>query len=429
MTVLEGSGARVDITPRPGCALAGFVQRGNRPSTGVHDPLEANVLYLRGGSSELAWVSIDVLSVDQEIRARVASSVSAGVGCDPDRVIVCATHTHAAPAGWIHDELGLLSADTDRGMRSRLVEQVAEACARMDPRPVSVTLSTIPGPRVGTNRNTPAGPADPTTGLVAVRDARGHLIGAAFNHACHPTVLRASNLALSADWPGAARGALRERTAPQLPVVFLQGAAGDVSTRFTRQGAGPGEMERLGRRLGDAMARDLVSGGGTTVVGSPRLARFTVPLPTKPVPAPEDARAIRVASERAFQDLDPGADPAARRIAQTRMEGAWLLERMAALEMPAKIDLSCSAVAMDDHAWVHLPVEPFASIGRAIDESSGFSSTRVVGYAGGYWGYLADEAAHRRGVYEALTSPFPPEASALTVAEAVVALATLEEVG
>ena len=47
-----------------------------------------------------------------------------------------------------------------------------------------------------------------------------------------------------------------------------------------------------------------------------------------------------------------------------------------------------------DLAWLHVPVELYTSFAQRIRDLSPFPVTRVVGYTDGYFGYVADEAAH-----------------------------------
>src|SRR5262249_16354015 len=69
---------------------------------------------------------------------------------------------------------------------------------------------------------------------------------------CHPTVLPPANLRYSRDLFGVAVDAAAQRLGA--PVVLCNGAAADVSTRFTRIAQTPAEMMRLGRQLGDSVA-------------------------------------------------------------------------------------------------------------------------------------------------------------------------------
>ncbi|HEY7031508.1 MAG TPA: hypothetical protein VH482_09290, partial [Thermomicrobiales bacterium] len=102
------------------------------------------------------------------------------------------------------------------------------------------------------------------------------------------------------------------------------------------------------------------------------------------------------------------ASPAAHRQAVTRVQGAVLLAKLVAAgpdAIPPALDLE--AWALGDIVLVAVPGELFASLGARIATASP-SPTRVLGYANGYAGYLADEAAYAAGTYEALASPFAP---------------------
>ena len=93
--------------------------------------------------------------------------------------------------------------------------------------------------------------------------------------------------------------------------------------------------------------------------------------------------------------------------------------------IPPTMQLPLAAVALGETAWFHVPVELFASFGLAIRERSPFPWTRVIGYTNGYFGYVADEAAHRDGVYEASASRFDARGGKVLVDAAVDLLRSL----
>jgi hypothetical protein len=264
---------------------------------------------------------------------------------------------------------------------------------------------------VGTNRLSAAGPHDNTVGVLALRDGRGGLRAVLFDFATHPTVLGPTNLQWSADWPGAARTALHGALdAAGAPVIgFLQGAAGDVSTRFTRRGDDAAEVARLGAIVA-AEVLTVLDLGGRPLDGTVRATSGAVRLPRRTLPSPEDADHAVVAAEAELaKAAGSPLDPAVRLI-QTRLDGARVQRELVGASVPEFIELPLTAIAVGDVAWMHLPVEPFASIGARIASASPFTDTRVIGYANGYAGYLADAAAHASGSYEALSSFFAAEA-------------------
>ena len=102
-----------------------------------------------------------------------------------------------------------------------------------------------------------------------------------------------------------------------------------------------------------------------------------------------------------------------------------MLAALADAGIPPTLELPIAAVALGEAAWINLPVELFASFGLAIRERSPFPWTRVIGYTNGYFGYVADETAHRDGVYEASASRFDARGGQVLVEAAVDLLRSL----
>ena len=114
-----------------------------------------------------------------------------------------------------------------------------------------------------------------------------------------------------------------------------------------------------------------------------------------------------------------------QRIAVTRAQGEAMLAALTALALDANASrLRIDAWMLGDLALVAIPAELFVSLGREIENASA-GKTLILGYANGYSGYLADRAAHRAGTYEALASPFGPEAGERVAATAAKLVARL----
>jgi hypothetical protein len=131
--------------------------------------------------------------------------------------------------------------------------------------------------------------------------------------------------------------------------------------------------------------------------------RTTATLPTRRDGSVPDARATEQEAREAWAAVGrehPAGSPP-ERIARTRHEGALAALRRAETGLPPTIELPITVVAVGGHAWVHLPVELFASLGARLRDASPFEATRVVGYTDGYLGYVPDAAAYADGVYEA----------------------------
>lgn len=417
--------AALDITPPPGLRMGGYVARGAAPATGAHDPLEAAIVWLRQGAADVVWVALDALDVKVQEAGAVARAVSAELGCETGAVHVTATHTHSGPA------------DYGAGLVPALAEAAARLRGRLEPVRISFAEGRVEG--LGSNRNDPAGPCDPSLGVLSLLDEQGGIVAAVVDHGCHPTVLGHDNVQWSADWPGAARRVLREALrvlAPAAPaeagaartpvVAMLQGASGDVSARFTRRAQSFSEVDRLG---GLAAARALeVLLAQLDPQATPRIAsaRAVLQVPTRRLPDVEVARSTAAGLEKAWRTVCETAGPGPEeRIARTRHEGAVVALQMAERGLPPHLSLPIAAVSIGETAWIELPVELFTGPALQIRSGSPFRRTRVVGLAGGSFGYLADRAAHQAGVYEALASPFGPEAVQTVTAGALELLEAL----
>src|SRR4029077_7485430 len=90
----------------------------------------------------------------------------------------------------------------------------------------------------------PAGPRDETVHVVTLPGPAGRPLALLWSYACHP-VSFAEPRHVSADYPGVVRRALRDAIGSDLPVIFLQGCAGDIRPREL------GRPRTLGRRLAE----------------------------------------------------------------------------------------------------------------------------------------------------------------------------------
>jgi hypothetical protein len=415
----------VDVTPRVPVALGGYLARGDHPATGTHDRLTASLLLLSDepGQRAVCWVSVDALSLDDETCARIRVEVADGAGIAPDAVLVCCSHTHSAAAPW--SKLTFMpEQNTDETQIDRLVKDISKAATRLPKtrHPVTAGWAAVADGGIGANRYDPKGPHDRSAGVLTLRQADGTIVAILFDYACHPTVLGHANLEYSADFPAATRSvaaaALLAAQGVETPPVlaFLQGAAGDVSTRFTRRGQDFAEMQRQGGILAGAVLRGALESDPVSAA-IPTVQRTTVTVPTRLLPSEADAATALAAAEQSWHaERERGGPNTPRaRIARTRYEGAVMQSEQVATGLPTHLDLPISVVTLGELAWVHLPVEPFTCYASAIRGGSPFAQTRIVGYTDGYFGYLADAAAHDEQVYEASFSPFDPRGASVLV--------------
>jgi hypothetical protein len=243
---LRAGAARVDITPPIGHPLWGYGGR-HQGSTGVEDRLHARALVLEVGGRRLALVALDLgraptRTATAGVRARVARDGKI------DALFLVASHTHHGPILEV-DTWPTPTTSYVRALGQKLGDVVLAAVK--DLRPAKLGLASKECAR---NRNRhskrPDGPVDRTLLVLRVEDQAGKVIAHAVNFAAHPTMRPRKDLRLSADYPGALC-ALVEKEAGGV-CLFLQGAAGDLSTR-------PGAGEQGPEKFGQALAREALA--------------------------------------------------------------------------------------------------------------------------------------------------------------------------
>lgn len=455
---LNAGVARVDITPPVGLPMAGYGSR-DRLSEGTLDPLTATALVLEQGPESCAIVAADLIGVSARIARAVRRRVAALCPLPPERVLVCATHTHWGPA--LEPEAYLAAALRESvspayaaGVALRLAGAVAQAWRRREPavalagtgeadlvafnrRPVGpdgkvvMSLTMAPpqalaaaaegarlahtwrkGSRGGRRLGEPMplldglrpGVTDPSVPVLRLTRPDGSPLAAVLAFASHAVCGAGPETFyhISPDWPGCAR------TVPErllgCPAMVLAGPCGDQVPRVR----GGDARERIGFSVGAEAVRvwELLDGPGA---GPLAVARRHVRVPVRPLPTVAEAEAALAARP------DPeGPGAAAER---NLLDLARTFGRRRAM--------TCEIWAMGiGTQWglVGLPGELFAEIGLQIRRQSPFEHTAVVELALDCPGYFPTDAARAEGGYEPTWSPAGDGAEKALVRGALAAL-------
>lgn len=384
-------------------------------SGGIIDDLCMQAVSLQSGDESLVLLALDVVQVDEDFGERVAEQL----GLPSANVIVAATHTHSGPQLMhSHDALQANAPDDCAMLRTLWLRHAVGASrwAMSRARPVSVAWGTTTVSDVGGNRNHPDVPVDQDLVVVSIRDARTNKpLVTIVNYACHPTVLGAANLCFSTDFVGPLRRALGSDStsyaaSPERPVVlFLNGAAGDVSTRFYRRSQSEGEAIRLGTITAQVAAATPLDTVPTRTAWKLTAARQEIALKRRRLPDEQDAQRMAKEADEAYRHaLAEGLDASTVRIVRTRYEGALRQARMSAMgnRQDAPSPLTVRLWTLGPLAVVAVPAELFSSLGRRIMQNPLAAVTLLAGYSNGYAGYIPDTAGHSGGSYEALSTAF-----------------------
>ncbi|RMG17061.1 MAG: hypothetical protein D6731_04805 [Planctomycetota bacterium] len=407
------------------------------PNRGVHDPLSARALVLRPeGQPPLALVRLDAIGCTAELHARVVAALE-DLGYRPDRVVLAATHTHSGPGSFMRAPFACLVAMDV--FRPEVEEALARACveavraAHEAARPAAIGFGAVRDrgpdglPRIAKNRRhrrfrgeIPLDAIDDEVGFLRVDDLEtGRPLALVVNYAVHPTVLGSDNLEFSADLAGGIERALGARVGA--PVLFFNGAEGDVGPRRIEA---PHGHERIAE-LGEAFA-DLVAPAVASVETHPRV-EVSSAWGSKELGRPYTQ--VALGRER-FLDGDRGpwawlgaplALPVnavlwALGLTNVRVAIPWTFALGVVLELDALVPRTRTRflglrlrAGPEEVALLTVPGEPTHDVGLEIKERARRAGARrafVVGLALDHIGYVASRREYRRGGYEAWSTLF-----------------------
>ena len=179
--------------------------------------------------------------------------------------------------------------------------------------------------------------------------------------------------------------------------IFLNGAAGDISTRFTRQESSFTECVRMG----EIAAKHIQTVIQDQPFATPQPLRgihTTITLAPRPIVSVDVAEAElqeRTANWEAAKES--GADATSLRMLKTYVEGAWVNAEF--------------AKSMAGIQQLHLPITLFSFAGLEFATIPGelFSTLQpeglsIIAYANGYFRYVCPEEAYVANHYEAMAA-------------------------
>jgi hypothetical protein len=240
--------AEQEITPPAGLPMWGYGARHDMLSEGALDPLMAKAVVIAAGDDKLAIVGIDLGrgptgAMMKTIRREIAEK--AGI----HHVLITGSHTHHGPVIELTDEPGLGKGKFDpavaysQKLPSLLVDAIVNADRNMKPARIGVASRSVPLNRNRQSKREPKA-TDPMLAVIRLDDADGKPIAVVVNFAAHPVMTDPKILKYSADYPGF----LKKKVESELGTrcVFMQGAAGDMSTN---PGGGPPGPQGFGETL------------------------------------------------------------------------------------------------------------------------------------------------------------------------------------
>ncbi|MFP4028600.1 MAG: hypothetical protein ACLFWL_12480 [Candidatus Brocadiia bacterium] len=237
----------------------------------IRDDLEANALYLTDGTTEILFVSCDLVGLETERVRRYKNAMADRADIPSDSIIIGCSHTHAGPVVSHTNYSKPVDEDYSQRLKKRLCDVAMDAVSSASPARIGWGTGHA---RLGYNRRVcyangthtmyrEGGRDDEFTGLegpddteclaLAAFDEEGKIKAVLHHGTGHPASFYGGNV-LSADFPGVARQLVRESYG-KVPVLFFNGSEGDIAMRQQEHPqVTPDNREAQITRFGSALA-------------------------------------------------------------------------------------------------------------------------------------------------------------------------------
>ena len=415
--VFKAGFAERDITPGIGMEQPGDYGKSYHKS--FHDQCKVRAVVFDDGKRRVALVGLDLIAVTRDVVQKARAEIQKRCGIQPEAIMIGASHSHSSgPIGGepgefdkasplVRDLVNNKSIVSDPGFIQYLEAQIVEAVVLANAARTDAKLAVGIGheDKVSFNRRLRmknglsyshpgignpdildyAGPIDPQVGTVGVWDLKGNLLGVVVDFACHNTTNPGG---ISANWVGAMEKTLRGATGnAALPVVFLQGACGDITqvdNLATYKNPAPEEWwELVGGRVGAEAYKTLLlirRGAGSDI---PLDIRQKVWKIKRRLPSPAKVK-------QALELVKQGPEKAGR-VEWTFAKETLMLDAIG--QVRPEVEVEVQAIQVGPAVFVSNPAEYFVQYGLDIKKSSKFPFTFVVELANGIVGYVPTEEA------------------------------------
>lgn len=449
---LRAGAAAVDITPQqfPVNMPGGFSEN---PADGAHDPLHARALVLSDGDETLALIVVDTLGLSRETADSAKAAIEARCGIAPNRILLCATHTHSAPPSGAtsgppeavayrkvlldgiveaagHAHAALKPAAVGHGVHP-LPEEVFNRRWRLKPGKMPLNpFGQIDAVKMNPDNNPdvldrPAGPTDPDITVLSVQDARRKPLALLANYSLH-YVGGIPPGQVSADYFGEFARLMPSRVGNSdgFVAMMTNGASGDINNipfLTIRPPREPFEQVRIvAQKAADAAwhaRRSIESHRSDATLA---MMQREIELRYRRPSAEELAAAKAV-----LTITDPNEREKLPRLAEN-----YARNTVAAAERREEaVKVLLQAIRIGDFAICAIPFETFCEIGLDLKKRSPFTRTMIISHANGSTGYLPTPEQHRLGGYETWlgTCRVQEDASILIVTELLAMLDELKK--
>jgi neutral ceramidase len=392
-------------------------------ATRVHDDLHVAVLFLedrpgdRAAAKRVAVLTYDLVTLDAAFVAEVQTRCAEATGLSPRSILTTASHAHSTPT--VRPRRSRRGPQTPgfvQAYRERVIDRSVEALTQAVDEAVEVHFH-YNYTRVRENLNRRVffpdgqyfyqprqksllpvadGPVDDELGMLYFcKGARRESVATLANYTAHPLTVGDTAIEVTADYPGVLKREVERNFGGT--ALFINGACGDNHPLGAE--AGFGRCERMGQALAEKV---LYHRWDSVEVQDP--------------PVGTDCREVilPMMTDEEFARVPGNYQTRGRRPIREELirEGG--------------IGTSFSLWAVGPVLFVGVPGEMCAELGLLLKWQSPFPKTYVMYLATDHIGYLPHRNAYEWGGYEAVGSPFGPDAGAKLCSEILAAAGELK---
>ena len=414
--------AEKELPLAPGLELCGYIGR-THGAEGTRDPLKIKALYLENQTEKFLLISCDLLGMERDLTDKAAMAIEQKTGIPKEKIIICCTHTHSAPAAIYLAGCGEKNPDFLTVLHRTILDAAVRAVESRKPAElffsvgkteiaVNRVLSQMWGSdqtenwevrnwdeedcreelcNVSELRKTSLKEVDDELLVLQLMDGNERM-GLVVNLACHPVTFEPNHYCYSADFFGEAEKKIQKKLGKNIPVLFLNGCCGDLNPR--ERGGEQGAVS-----IGHMLAKDVLQAIDMRqpVSENLKLSNLTVEVPL-------DIGFDRESLKRRISVYQDGIER------ETGLAGMiysvylnWGREMMRHLEngtLPRRITSSVTVAQLGSLTMVFVPFELFTEVGLLIKQLYGAGNTMVVAYANGEEGYFISETLYPYAKYE-----------------------------
>ena len=391
--------AKLDITPTNLTNLNPF---GGGSFTAVHDPIFARALVVSDGTETAAFVTLDAPEVGDMTPLR--QRIERELGIKVDNIMIAATHDHSAPRigkvspGALAQDGGPESLLYTTTVFDKIIAALRAARSSQQPARFGLGKGSVdinvnrdqytPGKGWGLGYD-PEGPSDKTVWVLKFDSLTGNPIATLFDYAVHSNVTFGIK-EISGDLAGAAERYVERDGAVGM---YLMGPAGDQAPRVFHAGQ-RGDVAR-----DRALAYEANDAQGVML----------------------GAEVLRVADLIESPATDVRIKTATRETTCPTKQGVGQMSTMTAVHSPT-VTLRLGLIMLNQVAIAGVSGEVVTNIYRHLQKETPLSNTILATIVNDRVGYLPDDAAYDRPIFEVNGSPAARGCAESAIVNGIVAM-------